>query len=174
MKKLRIILPAVLLVLLVAGALLVSTLPLIRTHDDVIQVIREDAQFTPNDDITISYLGEYASDGHALRWYIVQNQEHTLSYKAVDCQSLWGGWSYVTNIYDASTYAPDIVHVVWNGSDICLMNNPDCKYLVYQNAAGQESTRMEFSTSNLPYIFPFQLANGTADFLDYNGNPLSY
>lgn len=89
MKKLRIILPAVLLVLLVAGALLVSTLPLIRTHDDVIQVIREDAQFTPNDDITISYLGEYASDGHALRWYIVQNQGHTLSYKAVDCHPFW-------------------------------------------------------------------------------------
>lgn len=174
MKKLRIILPIVLLVLLVAGALFVSTLPLVRSHDDVIQVIRDDAQFTQDDDITISYLGEYTSDGHALRWYIVQNQGHTLSYKAVDCQSLLGGWSYVANVYDASTYAPDIVHVVWNGSDICLMNNPDCLSLVYKNAAGQESTRMEFTPSNLPYIFPFQLSDGTADFLDYEGNPIPY
>lgn len=174
MKKLRIILPIVLLVLLVAGALFVSTLPLVRTQEDVIQAIQEDAKFTPDDDITISYLGEYTSDGHALRWYIVQNQGHTLSYKAVDCQSLLGGWSYVKKIYDASTFAPDIVHVVWNGSDIYLMNNPDCVSLVYKNDSGQESTIMKFSSSNLPYIFPFQLVNGTANFFDYEGNPIPY
>lgn len=174
MKKSRIILPMVLLILVVAGVLFVSTLPLVRTHDDVIQIIQEDAKFTPDDGITISYLGEYTSDGHALRWYTVQNQGHTLSYKAVDCQSLWGGWSYVKNIYDASTYAPDIVHVVWNGSDICLMNNPDCRSLVYKNDSGQESTSMEFSPSNLPYIFPFQPVDGTANFFDADGNPIPY
>lgn len=138
------------------------------------QAIREDAQFSQDDDIDISYLGEYIADGRSLRWFQVQAQGRTLSYKAVECQSLAGGWSLVKNIYDAKAYAPDIVHVLWQGNDIFLMNNPNCTSLVYKDTSGGVITTTEFPSTDLPYIFPYQSVNGTADFLDAGGNPIPY
>lgn len=173
MKKAHIVFSIVFLILLVSILLFFSTFHLVKTKDDVMDVLRQELQLTENNDVTISYLGEYSLDEDSLFWFLIQNQSYTL-YRAVECHPLIGGWSHVAHIYDPMTYASDIVHVIWKGEDIILMNNPDCQSLVYKDDSGRVVTTTEFSSSELPYVFLHKPLNGTSDFLDYEGNKIPY
>ena len=83
------------------------------------------------------------------------------------------GSYWMKKTYTPSAYARDIVHVVWRyARDIVLINNFDCRSIVYHTSYGDEKT--ELSAEDIPYVFPYAPPYGTTgcDFLDAAGNSI--
>ena len=128
--------------------------------------------FDRTQDAVITCAGDYTADAYTLLWFIIQNQDMTL-YRAVDCRVLNNGSYWMKKTYTPSACARDIVHVVWRyARDIVLINNFDCRSIVYHTSYGDEKT--ELSAEDIPYVFPYAPPYGTTgcDFLDAAGNSI--
>ena len=172
MKKSHKILLALALLAAAAAAavIVISNLPIAKTQEAVGELLRKKLDLPQ--DAVITCAGDYTADAYTLLWFIIQNQDMTL-YRAVDCRVLNNGSYLVKKIYTPSAYARDIVHVVWRyARDIVLINNSDCRSIVYDTSYGEEKT--ELSAEDIPYVFPYAPTFGTAacDFLDAVGNSI--
>ena len=148
----------------------ISNLPIAKTQEAVGELLRKKLDLPQ--DAVITCAGDYTADAYTLLWFIIQNQDMTL-YRAVDCRVLNNGSYLVKKIYTPSAYARDIVHVVWRyARDIVLINNSDCRSIVYHTSYGDEKT--ELSAEDIPYVFPYAPPYGTTgcDFLDAVGNSI--
>ena len=170
MKKIhKILLVFVLLVVAVAVSV-ISNLPIVKTQEAVGEVLRKKLDLPQ--DAVITCAGDYTADEYALLWFTAPDQYMTL-YRAVDCRVLNNGSYLVKKIYTPSAYARDIVHVVWRyARDIVLINNSDCRSIVYHTSYGDEKT--ELSVEDIPHVFLRNPSGGssTCDFLDAAGNSI--
>ena len=153
-----------------AAVIVISNLPTAKTQEAVGELLRKKLDLPQ--DAVITCAGDYTADAYTLLWFIIQNQNMTL-YRAVDCRVLNNGSYWMKKTYTPSAYARDIVHVVWRyARDIILINNFDCRSIVYHTSYGDEKT--ELSAEDIPYVFPYALPFGTTDcdFLDAAGNSI--
>ena len=134
-------------------------------------MLQKELQLTEDDDITISCISEFAADDNSLLWFSIQNQ-HTTHYRAVECREVTSGRYQVKKLYKPTAYAKDIVHVVWMGEDVVLINNPSCRSILYRNKAGDVISKTDILPSELPYVFLLKsLGHETkCDVLDAEGN----
>lgn len=172
MKKSHKILLALALLAAAAAAavIVISNLPIAKTQEAVGELLRKKLDLPQ--DAVITCAGDYTADAYTLLWFIIQNQDMTL-YRAVDCRVLNNGSYWMKKTYTPSAYARDIVHVVWRyARDIVLINNFDCRSIVYHTSYGDEKT--ELSAEDIPYVFPYAPPYGTTgcDFLDAAGNSI--
>jgi hypothetical protein len=170
MKKRSILITVVVIVLLslVCG---VYACKVVKTQDDIVDMLRKDLQLTKDNDTTISFISEFEIDENSLLWFSVQNQ-HMTNYRAVECHRVANGRYKVKKIYTPMTYAKDIVHVVWMAEDIFLINNPSCQSIIYRNESGDVISKTDISPDELPYIFlnkPLG-SESMCDFFDAEGN----
>ena len=169
MKKSHKILLALALLAAAAAVIVISNLPIAKTQEAVGELLRKKLDI--QQDTVIICAGEYTADEYALLWFTNSDPDMTL-YWAVDCRVLNNGSYWVKKIYNPSAYARDIVHVVWRyARDIVLINNSDCRLIVYHTSYDEEKT--ELSSGDIPYIFLLpQSGYFTCDFLDAAGNSI--
>ena len=169
MKKSHKILLALALLAAAAAVIVILNLPIAKTQEAVGELLRKKLDLPQ--DAVITCAGDYTADAYTMLWFIIQNQDMTL-YRAVDCRVLNNGGYWVKKIYTPSAYARDIVHVVWRyARDIVLINNSDCRSIVYHTSYDEEKT--ELSSGDIPYIFLLpQSGYFTCDFLDAAGNSI--
>ena len=170
MKKSHKTLLVLALLVIAAAVIVISNLPTAKTQEAVGELLRK--KFDLPEDTVISCVGEYTADAYALLWFINSDPDMTL-YWAVDCRVLNNGSYLVKKIYNPSAYARDIMHIVWRyARDIVLINNSDCRSIVYHTSYGDEKT--ELSAEDIPYVFPYAPPFGTTgcDFLDAAGNSI--
>ena len=149
MKKSHKILLALALLAAAAAVIVISNLPTAKTQEAVGELLRKKLDLPQ--DAVITCAGDYTADAYTLLWFIIQNQDMTL-YRAVDCRVLNNGSYWMKKTYTPSAYARDIVHDVWRyARDIVLINNSDCRSIVYHTAYGDEKT--ELSAEDIPYVF---------------------
>lgn len=168
MKKSHKILLILAILVIAAAVIVISSLPIAKTQEAVEEWLRKELELSQ--DAVITCAGDYTADEYTLLWFIIQNQDMTL-YRAVDCRVLNNGSYWVKKIYNPSAYARDIVHVVWRyARDIVLINNSDCRSIVYHTSYGDEKT--ELSVEDIPHVFLRNPSGGssTCDFLDAAGN----
>lgn len=150
--------------------IVISNLPIAKTQEAVGELLRKKLDLPQ--DAVITCAGDYTADAYTLLWFIIQNQDMTL-YRAVDCRVLNNGSYWMKKTYTPSAYARDIVHDVWRyARDIVLINNSDCRSIVYHTSYGDEKT--ELSAEDIPYVIPYAPPYGTTgcDFLDAAGNSI--
>ena len=165
MKKSHKILLVLALLVAAAAVIVISNLPTAKTQEAVGELLRKKLDL-PQDAVII------CAGAYTLLWFIIQNQDMTL-YRAVDCRVLNNGSYWMKKTYTPSAYARDIVHVVWRyARDIVLINNSDCRSIVYHTSYGDEKT--ELLAEDIPYVFPYAPPYGTTgcDFLDAAGNSI--
>lgn len=169
MKKSHKILLVLVLLVLVLAVIAASNLHIAKTQEAVGELLWKKLDLPQ--DAVITCAGDYTADAYTMLWFIIQNQDMTL-YRAVDCRVLNNGGYWVKKIYTPSAYARDIVHVVWRyARDIVLINNFDCRSIVYRTSYDEEKT--ELSAGDIPYIFLLpQSGYFTCDFLDASGNSI--
>ena len=170
MKKSHKILLALALLAAAAAVIVISNLPIAKTQETVGELLRKKLDLPQ--DAVITCVGDYTADAYTLLWFIIQNQDMTL-YRAVDCRVLNNGSYWMKKTYTPSAYARDIVHDVWRyARDIVLINNSDCRSIVYHTSYGDEKT--ELSAEDIPYVIPYAPPYGTTgcDFLDAAGNSI--
>ncbi len=170
MKKSHKTLLVLALLVIAAAVIVISNLPTAKTQEAVGELLRK--KFDLPEDTVISCAGEYTADAYALLWFTNSDPDMTL-YWAVDCRVLNNGSYLVKKIYNPSAYARDIMHVVWRyARDIVLINNSDCRSIVYHTSYGDEKT--ELSAEDIPYVFPYAPPFGTTgcDFLNAAGNSI--
>ncbi len=170
MKKSHKILLILVILVIAAAVIVISNLPIAKTQKAMGELLRK--KLAISQDAVITCAGDYTADDHALLWFAIQNQDMTL-YQAVDCRVLNSGSYWVKKIYTPSTYARDIVHVVWrHARDIVLINNSDCRTIIYHTSYGDKKT--ELSVEDIPYVFLRNpsVESSTCDFLDTVGNTI--
>ncbi len=122
----------------------------------------------------ILFAGEFVKGEEALLWFHIQQDQSSL-YRAVDCDLLRHGYR-VGEVLKPSSYTADIVHILWKGEDIWLINNPNCAFVVQENEAGEvlSETDLRFS-SQYPHIYQHEIPDGRSStrFLDWEGNEIS-
>ena len=168
MKKSHKILLILAILVIAAAVIVISSLPIAKTQEAVGELLRKELDIPQ--DAVITCAGDYTADAYKLLWFIIQNQDMTL-YRAVDCRVLNNGSYWLKKIYNPSAYARDIVHVVWRyARDVVLINNSDCRSIVYHTSYGDEKT--ELSVEDIPHVFLRNPSGGssTCDFLDAAGN----
>ena len=169
MKKSHKILLALALLAAAAAAavIVISNLPIAKTQEAVGELLRKKLDLPQ--DAVITCAGDYTADAYTLLWFIIQNQDMTL-YRAVDCRVLNNGSYWMKKTYTPSACARDIVHVVWRyARDIILINNFDCRSIVYHTSYGDEKT--ELSAEDIPYVFPYAPPYGTTCLLYTSPSP---
>lgn len=134
-------------------------------------MLRQDLHFAKDDDVSISYIGEFVADENALLWFSVQ-KEHGIYYRAVECRLLKNGGYLLKNIYKPMIYAKDIVHIVWMAEDVFLIHDSNCRAIVYRDRSGDVISKIEISSNDIPYVFLNKAPDGGGrlDFLDTAGN----
>lgn len=157
--------------LLILTAIFISNQKIVSNQYELKELLRKELQFTTDDKSVISYAGEFSLNGEMLYWFSIQNQYESY-YRAVGCSLLQSGRYKVKKIYKPMIYAKDIVHVVWMGKDVFLINNPDCHSIICKDGAGNNSFEIALEPSNLPYVYlndpPFR--KSSTDFVDIDGN----
>ena len=137
----------------------------------MISLLRKELGLT--DDAALSFAGEYAAEENALLWFSMQG-DYSTSYWAAECRLLKNGGYRLIQLTRPRTYAKDVVHVIWQAEDVVLVNNPDCRAIVYSNSAGNVVSRIELSPGDLPYVFLLNYPSGASkcDFLGADGNSI--
>lgn len=171
MKKKTIFLIAVAILMAVA-ALFAFKFYMGKTQDEIIDVLRQELQLSEDDSTTISYVGEYEIGESALLWFYFDNQTLTY-YRAVECRVVADGRYQVKEIYKPTTYAQDIVHVIWRADDVFLINNPACQSIVYKDKSGEVISETKIASGDIPYVFLHEpVGELSCDFLDTAGNAI--
>ena len=175
MKKSHILLSIILVLLLGLAAVYASNIKLAETPDDVINILRQEHEFSEDNNTIISYAGEFVKDESALLWFVFQ-KNYYIYYEAVECQILKNGGYLLKTIYRPNgSFAPNIVHLDWKGEEVILINHPDCRAIVYSDGDGNIVSETKLSSSDIPYLFLLQYpANPmTFTFKDAEGKSLS-
>jgi hypothetical protein len=172
MKK-RNILVAVVVIVLVSLVCGVFACKVVKTEDDIADMLRKELQLTEDDDTTISFISEFEIDENSLLWFSIQNQ-HMTNYRAVECHRVANGRYRVKKIDTPMTYTQDIVHVVWMAEDIFLINDSSCRSIIYRNGSGDVISQTDISPDELPYGFSLESlgSESVCDFLDAEGNTI--
>jgi hypothetical protein len=167
-KSILVVVVVIVLVSLVCG---VFASKVVKTQDDIADLLRKELQLTEDHDTTISFISEFEIDENSLLWFSIQNQ-HMTNYRAVECHKVANGRYQVKKIDTPMTYAQDIVHVVWMAEDIFLINDSSCRSIIYRNESGDVISQTDISPNELPYVFSLESlgSESMCDFLDAEGN----
>ena len=172
MKKSRIFLFAALLLVLalVLTAAILSNRKTAKTPEDMIPLLRQELGLT-KEDAALSFAGEYTAEENVLLWFSMRG-DYSVSYWAAECQLLKSGGYRLIKVSRPMVYARDIVHIIWQAEDAFLINDPNCRTIVYSNGAGTVLSKTELSPDDLPYVFLLKYPFGASkcDFLDADGN----
>ena len=137
----------------------------------MIPLLRKELGLT-DEDAALSFAGEYTAEKNALLWSM--QGDYSTNYRAAECRLLKNGGYRLIQFTRPRTYARDVVHVVWQAEDVVLVNNPDCRAVVYSDSSGNDVSKIELSPDDLPYVFLLKHPSGASecDFLDTAGNSL--
>lgn len=172
MRNTRKIVLIVSLLLLLLIILLSFNLETPQTLDALTNLLRQEWDH-PGDPASISYIDSYALDGRVLLWFSVQ-KEHLTVYRAMDCRLLKDGKYILREIHTPMVYSQNIVHTLWMGNDIFLVNDRSCSSIVYKDGSDKIVSKVDLPPNDIPYVFlDSPKAHATKmDFIDSKGNSI--
>ena len=120
------------------------------------------------DDCILFLRGEYFYDSDAIFWFSVLG-DYPEDYVSIACEKRADGTYKFMDTLDVMTYAEDIVHVLWKGEDLFLVNNKDCAAIVYLDGSRQIVREDPLPHVGAPYVFRLVMPTnpGSAMFVYY-------
>ena len=126
-------------------------------------------------DQKLTYLGEYSVGKNILLWICYETDGAT-TYVPVGCSLKNSGAYKFKEILRTMTYTTDIVNTVWMGESIYLINNPNCKSIIYKDENGNIVQQIDIGENEHPYVFLMStpVSPCTCTFADANGEDLQF
>lgn len=171
MKRVIIIISSILLIGL--GVLHSYNSKIATNQDELIIMLKDKLDITQESSIKVTYAGSFEKDNAILMWYIIDNNNF-VSYKAVECKLLSNDRYIIEKIYTPSEYSEDILNVVWRTEDIYLINDTECKSIVYKDKNSKILSQIDILPEQFPYIFHHVAigSKSTCSFIDSTGNEI--
>lgn len=140
------------------------------TEEDYIAQARRVSSVAEAETIEMTYVGRTVEDGKVLVWVMSGNEHQAHRYLPMSCRVAKDGGLVFEHAYEPIERGTDILVLPeWQGGYAFCVNNPECKVIRIEDAAGAK----EIGVTEYPFIHYNRLLPGEYVFLDENGNEIN-
>lgn len=138
--------------------------------EELINTIRKESSFSSDKTDKIVYAGASTDDNSQLLWYIMGNDMYNLKYIPAQCYLTSENELIFVQTFKPMNRGENISVLQWNGGYSFIVNNPDCVQIKIRK--GYEIK--EIPVTQYPFVYYYDFIPNEYDFIDNNGNVLTY